>query len=436
MISCGLAQIDITPPVGYPLAGFAARKGPCTGIHDPLKVKALVVQSGESAAIVTCDLISFPTRMVAEIRERASKLTGIPAEAILLSTSHTHSGPALDEGYGGQGVAPEWYWKTLVDAVSGSIHEAWLNRVPARTALATGTVQGVGVNRRNPDGKPVDPQVAVLRVKPAEGGREALLFNYTCHAVVLGPDNRLVTADYPGYAVAALERLMGPGVVAMFTNGAAGDVNTGHSADLSALGYPIPGRTFERAERLGHILAGAVFSIAHQAQWSEDAVVRTGRRVLAIPSKELPSLADAEKELAASRDRLRELEGRNLSDEALIPAKVKAFYSDLLLQRVREAQAEHREPTISVELQAVRIGEALLLAIPVELFVSIGLQAKAASPFSCTAVVGYANGHLGYLPSRETFAEGGYEAVSSRFAPEAAELVERGFLDLARSLRA
>ena len=93
MILAGSSTIDITPPVGYPLAGFAARHAVSQGVHDPLQAKALVVDSGAGVAIVTADLVSFPNRMVREIREKASARTGIPEQAIMLCSSpvsYTH----------------------------------------------------------------------------------------------------------------------------------------------------------------------------------------------------------------------------------------------------------------------------------------------------------------------------------------------------------
>ena len=75
MLLAGSSTIDITPPVGYPLAGFAARKDVSQEVHDPLLAKTLVVESGATAAIVTADLVSFPNRMVGEIREKAGRLT-------------------------------------------------------------------------------------------------------------------------------------------------------------------------------------------------------------------------------------------------------------------------------------------------------------------------------------------------------------------------
>ncbi len=209
MLLCGIASKDITPPVGYPLAGFAARKDTSKGIHDSLNAKAVVIESGSTVSIVTADLVSFPNAMVDEIREKASNMTDIPAHSIMLSTSHTHSGPSLDDNYGGQGIAPDHYWKYLVDAVAGAIYEAWIDRSEARIGFSTGAVEGIGVNRRNPTGKPVDPQTAVMVIEQRKTLKKAIFVNYTCHAVVLGPDNLYITADYPGFAMRTLKKLMG-----------------------------------------------------------------------------------------------------------------------------------------------------------------------------------------------------------------------------------
>jgi neutral ceramidase len=434
MILCGTASADITPAAGYPLAGFAARKEKSKGIHDPLKAKALVIEAGETVAVVTADLVSFPNAMVREIRAKVSAMTGIPQEAVMLSSSHTHSGPSLDDNYGGQGTAPKHYWNTLVDAIAGAVYAAWLDRRVSRVGFTSGPVEGIGVNRRTPDGKPVDPQTTVMVIEQLETGKKTVFINYTCHAVVLGPDNLQISADYPGFAMRILEKLLGEGSTVMFSNGAAGDVNTGHSADLSALGYPIPGRTFERAERLGSILAGAVFSLMQKVSWEEQLEVRSLQSLMKLPTKPLPPVQEAERELENSRKVLGAKREEGLDEEELIPFRVKAFYAELLLYRIRERKDEVREPFLEFEIQGIRIGGLLLLAVPVELFVSIGLNVKTRSPFPLTAIVGYANGHLGYLPCRETYAEGGYEAVSTRLSDEGADLVQAAMIEVSEKL--
>lgn len=436
-ISAGSARANITPPVGTPMAGFGARKDVSRGIHDELYAKALVVtDDSESAVIITADLIGLSAETVAHVRKKIEDSTGVPSRSILVSASHTHSGPAVVKGYGGFGLAAEHYRETLIDQLAGAAISAWNRRTPARLGWGAIDLYGVGVNRRNAAGVPVDPSVGVLKVAATDGSSTVIFTNYTCHPVTLGPDNLLVSADYPGYAVRLIERIYGERTTAMFANGAAGDINTGHSADLSALGYHIPGRTFERAQSLGTRLAGAVLTGTECIELEERSTIRSLARVVALEAGELPDLTAARGDLEKKRERLRALETSQASEADLTKARVDELYASLLVDRIEESKNEEVGSAIEIELQGIRLGTTVLLAIPVELFVEIGLRVKKASQNLRVCICGYSNGSYGYLPSKAAFEEGGYEAVSSRFSSDAAQTVEDALVEMAAELSA
>jgi neutral ceramidase len=445
VLKAGWCAVDITPPVGTPLAGFAARKGVSEGIHDPLKARALVIEreGGETVALLTADVVGMPTAMARQVRERIATAIGITPDHVMVSASHTHSGPVLEPSLDTIGLASEHYRATLADDIVGAAAAAARRREPVRLEVASGRIEGIGRNRRHDDGLPVDPEVGLLSLLPS-AGPACRFVKYACHAVTLGPDNLLITADYPGYAMRFIERVMGPGTVAMFANGAAGDVNTGHSADLSALGYFIPGRTFERAERLGTMLGAEVVRTAQTSEAESDPVVRAASREILLPAKALPSIAEATADLERKRKVLDALSAKLGSavpetDPRLVKARVDELYARLLVLRVGQradtGSGTEASKQIPVEIQGIRIGETALIGVPVELFVEIGLAVKAASPWKRTWVLGYTNGSMGYLPSREAYVEGGYEVVSSIFAPEAVTALEQAMIELASSLK-
>jgi neutral ceramidase len=363
----------------------------------------------------------------------------------MVSASHTHSGPALEGGFSSIGIASEHYRENLVDELAGAAAAAWRCREPVRLGAASGSIEGIGRNRRNENGLPVDPEVGVLRVLPAVGPG-CLFLRYTCHAVTLGPDNLLISADYPGYALRFVERALGPGLDAMFANGAAGDVNTGHSADLSALGYFIPGRTFDRAERLGTMLGAEAVRAAQELEVESEPAVRAVSREILLPTKGLPTRREAEASLSRARNVLDELR-RELGESAveadppnprMVKARVDELYARLLLERVKEQEGAGTggagARSAAVEVQGIRLGTTVLIGVPFELFVEVGLAVRARSLWARTWVLGYTNGYLGYLPSRKAYAEGGYEVVSSRFAPEAVMALEEAMVGIASSL--
>ncbi|MBC7344726.1 MAG: neutral/alkaline non-lysosomal ceramidase N-terminal domain-containing protein, partial [Clostridia bacterium] len=393
---------------------------------------ALVLQGEEvTLALVTADLVGLPQELVEKLRVAVRSSTGIPPDNVLVAATHTHSGPDLL--FGDQGLASEAYVKVLVDTLAGSVYAAWCSLQPAEVGVRQGWVEGIGVNRRTPAGTPVDPRVGVLRVDH-DGRPRGVLMNYTCHPVVLGPDNLFITADYPGYAVRVVERVFGEGFTAMFTNGAAGDINTGHSAELSALGEKIPGRTFERAEKLGTMLAGEVLEVLETIEPSSNIPIAALTKEISLPLKPLPSLKEAEASVKQKEQALTELMQRKAPAELITKARIEKLYADLLLKQVHERSQSPNDGVKRVELQAIRIGDCALLAFPGELFVEIGLEIKAKSPFKYTYIVGYANGYVGYVPTKQAFEEGGYEAVTAQFVPETSDIVIEESLALLNSL--
>lgn len=432
MIRAGIRRVNVTPPIGTPLGGYAARKSVSQGIHDDLYATALVLKGKDLVlALVTVDLVGLPRELVEMARAAVRSSTGIPPDNVLIAATHTHSGPDLL--FGDQGLASKSYVEVLADTLAGSVYAAWRGLKPAEVGVGQGWLEGIGVNRRTSNGTPVDPQVGVLRVDH-DARVQGVLMNYTCHPVVLGPDNLLISADYPGYAVRVVERAFGGGLTAMFTNGAMGDVNPGHSAELSAIGAPIPGRTFERAKKLGTMLAGEVIKVIEMIQPQEELVLASRRKTITLPLKPLPPREKVEKIVSEKERALLEMEEKKASPDEITRVKVEKLYAELLLKQVKEREKALPPEAFEVELQAVRIGDCALIAFPGEMFVEVGLAIKRCSPFPYTYIIGCANGYVGYLPTKEAFEEGGYEVVVARFTAESSEIVKEESLALLNSL--
>ncbi len=431
MIQVGISKVNITPYIGCPLGGFASRKDVSQGIHDELYAKVVVIEGQEFIALVSVDLLCLPAGIVNAIRIQAAEKTGIREECIAITATHTHSGPELREEI--QEQPNPSYVQNLIDVITGGIYAAWRVREPARVGIGSGAIHGIGVNRRHPDGLPVDPAVGVLCFDFESGKPGGILINYTCHPVVLGPDNLLISADYPGYTTRIIEHIKGEGTIAIFTNGASGDINTGHSADLSALGYPIPGRTFERAGQLGTMLAGEGLKTLGRVEVKSEAIVTAKRKILSLKLKALPTLEEVQNDLKKKQAVLDRVLAEKAAEETIIKAKVNKLYAELLRETVAHQAKAPEANSIKIELQALRIGDCALLTFPGELFVEIGLHIKKESPFEQTYILGYTNGYIGYLPTVEAFQEGGYEAAASRFTPESVKIIENESIELLRS---
>ena len=263
----GVARVEVTPPVGSPMGGYSAREGPSTGVHDPLYATVLVLKSaGVTVAIVSCDLRSFPSeRIIALARER--KL----ADHVLIAVSHNHSGPLTWEDKSWPRPERSWFADTE-DRILRAIETARKQMFPARIAAGFGEVY-LGHNRRqvnadgevtmlwrNAEGKPtapIDPTVGVIRVDDDAGKPRALIVNYACHAVILGPDNRLISADYPGYMARRIEHEL-TGALCLFSQGGAGDINPYLDKQ------PVAQDGFGEAEKMGNALADAALAVARK----------------------------------------------------------------------------------------------------------------------------------------------------------------------------
>lgn len=200
----GVAKVNITPPVGLELSGWSF--GPSVGVLDELYAKVLLLESnGRQAAIITADLIGFNTEYVTAIREGIASEMNMNASDVLISCSHTHSGPAT-MFLRRWGEIDEDYVKVVQKQIIGAATVAAKEMQEARIGAGKGRADGVGVNRRDGEDGAVDPEVGVIRVDNAQGEMMAVLMNYSCHTVAAHNYKNLISADYPGYAMGVIEK--------------------------------------------------------------------------------------------------------------------------------------------------------------------------------------------------------------------------------------
>jgi neutral ceramidase len=411
----GHAAAAITPPLGASLAGFAARTEPARGVHDDLSVRAIVLDDDRArAALVILDLCEIDAQWVARVRGRVEAAAGLPGEAVIVAATHTHAAPAT---FGLLSAPPDPQWLEQVErAAASAAADACADLVPAALALGRGEARSVGRNRRRPDG-PTDPTVTMLRCERTAASPVSLV-HYACHPTVLGPDNLLISRDFPGFTVDAVERATGGRSV--FANGACGDINAGHSAGRTALGLPTPGRTFDRAEALGLRVAVEAIAAFRNAR-PVHGRLSARRRTITVPLRQITA-TQARAGVAEHRRRVDAAAAAGAGDEALTGERLELFYAEAALQWAEGCQG----PSETAEIQGIAIGDLALMALPGEFFAESGARLRGRSPFSSTVVIGYANGCLGYVPPASAFEEGGYEtrlAPWSRVAPGAEAVI-------------
>ncbi len=414
-MKAGIGKVSITPPPGVPLAGFSARQEVSSGVHDELHARALVFENGGTAvALAAVDVLALPADFVDRVRRIITARVPLESEAILIASTHTHAGPVtISTFFNPEDTVDPRYMDRLAGAIAEAVATAWQTRFEARAGAGSARVEGIAVNRRSPEHGPVDEEIGILRVDDAAGYTRAVLMNYACHPTVLGPDNLLVTGDFPAFAIARVESSL-PGAMAMFVNGTEGDISVGHSSELSAIGIIEAGRTFERAAALGARLGDAVLPALGGIVTNADLRLASQTLPVELPLKRFPPPEEAERALREAQ------------------TKSEILYASITRYYASEA-AHFANGRLPIELQALRIGEALFVAVPAEVFVEIGLRVKRSAP-GRIFIAGVANGYIGYLPSRHAYDAGGYEVVSSRCTPGAEDCLVEGVLQLARAL--
>ncbi|HEX7295815.1 MAG TPA: neutral/alkaline non-lysosomal ceramidase N-terminal domain-containing protein [Pyrinomonadaceae bacterium] len=435
MLKAGFSKVCISPAPGVPLAGFAARPEVSTGTHDDLFARALVFETAHSAvALVSVDLLALPAEFIARVRRLIQESTGLKPDSIMIASTHTHAGPVtIRTFFNPDGSVDRQYMNALADGIEEAVRNAWRERAPAKVGVGVGHVTGVGVNRRSPDQKPVDDQIGIVRVTDLAENTQAIFINYACHPTVLGPDNLLVTGDFPAFAVQALEQAIGPRGFAMFVNGTKGNISMGHSSELSAIGVVTPGRTFTRAEELGQLLANATLKTLSSINVDEDPLIAASILKASLPLKSYPDPTETLRLLREAEEKLNTLISNNGDNtDPIRRAKSDHLYASINDFYARETKA-YADGMLPIELQGIRIKDALFVAVPAEVFVEIGLQLKQAAMHKLF-IVGIANGYIGYLPTSEAYDVGGYEVVSSKCRPEAASKLIEQALNLEQKL--
>lgn len=404
IVEAGAASVDITPPPGLMMCGYAARSEPATGTHDPLTARALVI---DDTAIVVADVLGLHEDSCARIRARS----GLADDRVVAIATHTHGGPMPMAGRGG-GSADPAFLRQLEDGCVEAIRQAAARRRPARLSAGNGDNPGIAFNRRT-EGGAIDPNVPVLRVETLDGTVLAVAFAHGCHPVVLGAGNRLYTSDFPHYARSAVEAAH-PGAIALFLPGCSGDVSTGHSPESSISTDTPPDRTYAEAERLGLKLAQSVLA-------APLAPLSGGITARATPVE----LALARTETGDFDDLAREWDG--LAANAASPA-----WATLYRHWANWARTTAREPLAPWRGRVAAFGWSglPLLFLPGEVFAGTALAIRAQLPGSPTPfVISLANGNPGYIPARADYPAGGYEVTEAHryyglpaaFAPGSAE---------------
>jgi len=466
-IRAGVSKINIT------------KDNPTELVNDPLYAKALVLDDGKTKiVIITMDIIEISFASLQEIRTRVQKELKINAERVIINVSHNHwVNDQLAEDY--------------LDRTFNAVKEASQNMVPANIGAGAGIEKRITMNRRliltngkewtvrratpEPEddnvkeiAEPSDPEIGILRVDKADGKPLAVLYTFAGHNYT-GVPNRGTTAGFPGFASKVIEENLGNGVIALFMQGAAGDVTPILYKDVN---------TPKQDEMNGTLLGLSTLKAFRDISVRKDAGISIIREEFILPARtDIPRRIDSlEAKKALILDYFKGQgcgahgAGTKLNFKAFLPLYLKyamfpKYPSDYSYRYMQEEkigindlmtmdQDNKRDIEkylgniykmeelvvteanlgflknlntnipIKAETVGLKIGDFVLITYSGELFSQIGLNIKKSSKYEFTFVSGYTNGNVGYSPTLDAYDGDGYEVSLSKLAPEWQEIFE------------
>lgn len=475
----GVSKVNIT------------KDNPTELINDPLYVKALVINDGSTQVVfVTMDIINLEPSAIAEIRSHIRKELKVDSENVIFSAAHNH--------WVKNQLAENYLERTIQ-----AIKEASENMVPVRVGAGTGLEERITMNRRillnngkewtirraTPDppeelvkgiSNAYDPEIGILRVDRTDGKPLAVLYNFATHPYT-GVPNRGVTASLPGFASKIIEDILGDGVVALFTNGAAGDITpvlykdvnmpkmdemlgtylgvstlkawrkipVGNNANIKIIRetFELPPRTASDIQKHIDTLEARQARILDYYRGKGCGSLGGGTKLnfksflpLYIKYKAFPDYPSDyiyryihEKKLGINGLEMLDQENRNDIEKYLVSIRMMEDY--IVTEANLEYLRNNKPPEeIEIALTGIKIGDFVMLTFPGELFSGIGLNIKEASPHEFTFISAYTNGRIGYSPTSDVYTGDAYEVSHSILAPGWQKIFEEKAMEIIQKL--
>lgn len=377
----GVATADITPPIGVMLWGYGPR--PSESVGHPLRAEALACESATGGWIlIGADLGGFSWPLTNRLRTDVAQRTGLPSEAVMLTATHTHSGPHVTDAlWCERSELESAYFRTLRDQLADVADRAWRARFPGTLLYAQTAAPELASNRRiqKADGTwsnewndlagrhtgYYDPAVDLVGVRREDGAIDILLVNFGCHPVCFGSQNRAISGDYVSFLKDDLE-----------TEG-----------DARTVLFTVSGH--------------ANVDPRDCVQVKPEVVRKMGERLAGIVRRALPSLAPVGGGGAAAVH-----ESWQFNTTWELGGQMTIYFP----------HAACGAP-VSTAVSVLAAGSLVLLGLPGETVSEYRAKCRLRSPFAHTLLVSLANDFIGYLPTNEILKQGAYEATMSPLNP-------------------
>ncbi|MGW6192744.1 neutral/alkaline non-lysosomal ceramidase N-terminal domain-containing protein [Bacillus cereus] len=384
MSKIGVCKVDITPPVGIDFVGYYRETG-INNIEERIYGTIFVFEKDEVKTVfISIDNIGMLVEDTNIIRERVASELHVPFEQITVVYTHTHSGP---ETVGNHPLIKSYKTILLNNVVHGAVTAN--NNMKLCEAGWGVTTGDIGVNRRErtSDGKAkmginiegiVDKRIGMLAMRDAETKElSGIVVFCTAHPNVLKGDSDVLSADYPGMTRGILEKIVNCPII--IVQGAAGNVNAKYRGSMEAL------------KQMAYKLSGHVLTMLPKVTYSPIVNLRTISSTMQMKLKDIPGIEEIKRMAQLAEKQW----GVNTNE-----------WLTIVLDKHRK---NIRHLSIDLEIQLFQINDGIFSGIPMEPFSETALEMKESLQNELAFFCGHTNGYIGYLPTKEEYAYGGYE---------------------------
>ena len=441
----GFSKICITPPDGTLMRGYYEKRE-SKGVLDDLYVSSVAFDDGErKALVISVDVCVLSVEQSDKIREDISKKTGIDKDAVFITCSHTHTGPAIDFDTSGE-MTDGKYEKIFYELVIRSAENSLANVCESKFFAGDGVAEGISFIRRfrmkdggvqtnpgvdNPNiSHPLgtaNDSVKFLKIE-REGAENIVLVNFGTHADTVGGE--YISGDWPSILCKTVEAVF-DNTKCVFLTGAQGDVNhiniSPSDSDRIGLDYDsfdgVP-RGYEHTKYMGRRIAAAIIGALDKAcPFSADRISYSTKEISIPSNREMHKLDEAK--------RIVNLHAQGRDNE--LPYE-KMELTTIVAEAIRICELEKGPDAFDFTLGALKIGDYVIASVPGECFVEIGRRIEANYDDKHIMVCGLTNGGDSYFPTSSAYDEGGYEARSSCLKKGGDNILVEGMKELISKL--
>lgn len=417
----------ISIPKNILMGGYIERVNGNVGVHDELFTRCVTLYDGKTkVVIISNDLLEVDVEITSKVRKVLNKQYGIPYENIMVCSTHTHSGPAITEW---DSSIKDYLQKDNIKNLKKKIIQTIIDNAlfcisslkPVNICFGKSECSEVAGNRLEENGIS-DYSVNTIKIADKNNDVIALMINYTCHPTVLGANNLLISADFPGEIAKRLESNFANST-AIFINGACGDQSTR---------FKRRGQGFEEVERLGALLYDSVINTLNEMKNTNEYVeINAVIENIILPKKDFPPKEELIRNFINAENYKNSVINSNSSpgEKRLAVTKYQGALISLNL-----FEPLNRSGDIKSQIQILKIGDMEIIGVPVELFVEYGLEIKRKSLSPNRIIAGYANEVLGYVYTKEAIEKGGYEVYASPFSIEAGEYIINKIFEMEKAI--